>query len=454
MAASDDDSEPDTKRPCSPVLVKLEPLKSVGSLRERYSEDTADVFFVEKETKERVPAHREVLKVASPVFFNMFDGDWKEKKKKEVPAPEEYNWESFKAAIALLYGEEVKVEESSIPDIYRVAHLYDLRGVISVLAHAVCQWDRDLLETVVELCVLTLDMPDRSEGLLNAAVPYIAHHLEEVKISDFVRLSYEVMQMLVQCEDITSNEIVLLRILHQWTNEHLDITVNQLKQLYSHIRFGTIPYESLAECSMIGHDKLKLALENHQKLSVDRLRSNLHQVTPRSGQKEVFQVYPMVQGVRAVVQQNREILVHLPPQRSASSAGAGILYCGKQVVRFKMDLKWEASMDTTQYFKSTLFSVQSTCSDNKECALQYVLEHADRSKTTLNFLRCTVVLDPTGAYLTLQSTDLPGRYDKPCAAQNMDLPFKGSLPWVLTFDVSTRYSNTPLFVLTIHPPIL
>ena len=102
MAASDDDSEPDTKRPCSPVLVKLEPLKSVGSLRERYSEDTADVFFVEKETKERVPAHREVLKVASPVFFNMFDGDWKEKKKKEVPAPEEYNWESFKAAIALL----------------------------------------------------------------------------------------------------------------------------------------------------------------------------------------------------------------------------------------------------------------------------------------------------------------------------------------------------------------
>ena len=113
--------------------VTLHPLKGFNNLRERYTEDTADVFFVEKETKERLPAHREVLKVASAVFFKMFDGDWKEKGEKEIPAPEEYNWESFKAALALLYSEEVEIKESSIVGIYRVAHCYDLKDVVYAL---------------------------------------------------------------------------------------------------------------------------------------------------------------------------------------------------------------------------------------------------------------------------------------------------------------------------------
>ena len=88
----------------------------------RYTQDMADVFFVDGETKERLPTHREVLKAASAVFFKMFSGDWKEKREREIPAPEEYKWESFKAAITLLYGEAVEMEESCIPDMYTIAH--------------------------------------------------------------------------------------------------------------------------------------------------------------------------------------------------------------------------------------------------------------------------------------------------------------------------------------------
>ena len=51
--------------------ITLRPLKSVGNLQERYSEATADVVFV---GKERLPAHRAILSVASAVFFKMFDG--------------------------------------------------------------------------------------------------------------------------------------------------------------------------------------------------------------------------------------------------------------------------------------------------------------------------------------------------------------------------------------------
>lgn len=76
--------------------------------------------------------------------------------------------------------------------------------------------------------------------------------------------------------------------------------MRQTKQLYSRIRFGTIPLEGLTECNVVGHDHLKLALQNHQQLLIDCVRSNLVQITPHLGQKEVFQVYPMVEGVRAV----------------------------------------------------------------------------------------------------------------------------------------------------------
>ena len=460
MAASDDEPEPDAKRPCSPVMVLLQPLKGVGNIRERYTEDTADVFFVEKETKERLPAHREVLKVASTVFFKMFDGDWKEKKKNEIPAPEEYNWESLKAAITLLYGEEVEVEESSIPDIYRVAHLYDLREVITILVHEIHQWGSDMVKTVLELCVLAQDYSD-SGNVLNAARLHIACSLEEVNPLDIVRLSFESMQSLAESENIVSAELVLLRILNHWTNAQSDISLKQTKQLYSHIRFGTIPYESLAECSVIGHDNLKLALENHLELSVDRLRCNLDQVTPRADQEEVFQVYPMVRGVRPVVHQNGQIEVCLPPQHTASPASAGILYCGIQEIRFQMDLKREASKDKDQSFCSTLFSLRKPRGRKaKDCVLEQrcPFNHAEGPRSiwqtaTLNFLHCTVVLNQSGAHITLRS-DLPKDDGDPCATMNMELPFFGRFPWVLTFGWHTKRSNSPPLMLTIHPPNL
>ena len=453
-------SEPEAKRPCT-TTVTLNPFKGIDSLRERYTEDTADVFFVDEETKEWVPAHREVLKVASAVFFTMFNGDWKEKGETEIQAPEEYKWESFKAAIALLYGEEVEVEESSIPDICSIAHMYDLGGVLSILAQEVCQWDNHLLDTVVELCVLAGDFPERSNSLLNAAIQYIAHQLQKVSPSDIARFSYEAMQVLVQSENITSKELVLLRTLTQWTNAQEDITLRQMKQLYSHIRFGTIPFEGLAECSVIGHDHLKSALQNHQQLMVDHVRSNLVQITPRSGQKEVFQVYPMAQGVRAVVQQNRQIEV----ANVSSAPAVGVIYCGKQEIRFQVDLRTEA-----RSMQCTLFSLHRhlTYRCSKESALQATLtqrcplEHTrgvwvNQVNTTLTYRQCTVVLDRTGAHVLLQSAGLPASPNVR-ATMEMSLPCPDAFPWVLTFGVIDqllflRNPNT-LSHITIHPPTL
>ena len=440
------------KRPC--VMVTF---KGMDSLKVRYPEDTADVFFVSKETKERLPAHKEVLKVASSVFFTMLEGNWKEKRERRIQAPEGYKWESFKAAIALLYGEKVEVEESSVPDIVRIAHLYDLTRLMSILAQHLCQWGNHLLGTVVELCTIAGDFPERNNDLLSAAVKYIARRLEKVDPSAITHFSCKAMQILVQSEAVTSTECVLLRTLNQWTRLQMDITLRQVQQLYSHIRFGTIPFEDLTECSEIGHDYLKSALKNHQHLVVETVRSNLVQITPRLAQKEVFQVYPMAQGVRAVVQQSGQIYV----SNVSCNPSFGIIYCGKQDIRFQLSLTTEASM-----LECTLFSLHNHLASicKVESALVNILSQRcqrahDRGifdnsvSTTLEFRKCTVVLNRTGAHIMLQSTGLPGNVEA-CAAIERTLSCVDAFPWVLTFGVTDWRSQTTWAHFTIQPPTL
>ena len=468
-------SQERAKRPCT-MAVTLNPLKGVANLRSRYTDDTADVFFVDRETKESFSAHRQLLSVSSAVFFTMFNGDWKEKGERTIPAPEGYKWESFKAAIALLYGEEVEVEESSIPDIYRVAHLYELTAVVSILAQEVCQWDRHLLDTVVELCTLAGSMPEGNDDLLNAAVHYIARHINVVSYSDVARFSYETMLGLVQSEAISSAELVLLRTLNQWTNVQSSITLSQMKQLYSHIRLGTIPYRDLPECSVIDHDNLKATLENHKNFSLDGVRKKLIQITPRIAQKEVFQVYSLGQFVVTVAKENckTEVLLPIHPLTSADhlrrdiyklEPAVGIVYCGRQEIKFQIDLKMGASFDKDIYCR--LISLRNThvsrYASNKlqttfthRCTRKHAHGELQDITTTVKFLCCNVELNHTGAHLMLQSEPLPSSDAR--ANKKMDVSFSGDLPWMLAFSWESNDNIAALIadplVLTIHPPTL
>ena len=461
---------PRARRPC--ITVTLNPFNGTDDLEERYPEDTADVFFVDGETNESLPAHREVLKVASSVFFRMFEGNWKEKRERRIQAPEEYKWESFKAAITLLYGEEVEVEESCIPDVYRVAHCYKLTGVLAILAREVCQWGGHLLGTVVELCSLAENVPERNNSVLNSAVQCIVCHLDLASTANVAHLSYETMLKLVKSEAVRSTELVLLRTLNKWTDLHSDITLSQVKQLYSYIRFGTIPYKCLAECSVVGHDNLRSALQNHQQMSLDGVRSNLTQITPRRAQKEVFQLYPMDRSVGTMAKEDGKTEVHLPGQQPTGwrcavvphqvAPAVGIVYFGKQEIKFKIDLKEEANIETD--FQCKLISLPDPLTDTVAQSLlqttltnrgmsEYVRGGLQDSATVIKFLCCNVVLSCTGAHLMLQSESLlsfnAGAYKK------INLSSPGRLPWVLAFSWQSHnaFAHNSL-VLTIHPPDL
>ena len=431
--------------PSELTVVSLHPLKGFNNLRERYSEDTADVFFINKETKERLPAHREVLKVASGVFFKMFDGDWKEKEEKELSAPEEYKWESFKAAIALLYGEEVRIEEDFIVDVYRVAHCYDLKDVVYVLVQDICQWDSEVAAPMIKLAVLLRELETDKDimqkEVLQAVMQYLARNLGDITGESLSGLSYEEVLMIVQLEDIKISEVDLLSRLTQWIKDHPDLTIVQGEKLLSHIRFGIIPYEALVACE-VGHKNLNLALKHYHQ-PVEVVRENILQVTPRSCQKDIFQVFPVTAGLTVYRQGDT-----WKSGWTNSAPSVGLVYFGRQEVRFTGSVN---IMDTSGAcnFLCVLSNIFGRRKEVRRCEGLQESYKFNPKPVDIRYDHFRVIVNQTGAHLVLQCTHLSSSrwFTNP-----FELPFSGPFPWLLTFGVVPR-SGSAVHSLTFTYPL-
>ena len=412
----------------------LHPLKAAGNLQERYSEATADVIFT---GKERLPAHRAVLSVASSVFFKMFDGDWRESRERNIPAPTEYSWEAFKAAITLLYGVEVEVDESSILDVYKVAHCYDLGYVKVVLAHAISQWGTDMVDTVLELCALAghleTEEDQRGHEVIQAGSTYIVKHLALIKgkPTGLNALSYEAMLKVVQSEDITVPEVDVFLLLNQWMDGQLDITLRQAKQLYSHIRYGTIPYEFLS--LGIIQENLDLTLQNHQQLSVDKTKDKPKLITPRPYQSEVLQVYPLVADLSVLRKAGEwEFINIMDPAKYT----VGVVYSGGQEFTFQLSLKLVADSQSQLCVQlSSLCEESNTAIPTAQIGL---VGGCPCGYVNLSFVDYSITLKSTGAILVREGHQCEnGEYlQGDCYACNsVDLPFDGPFPWILKIGV-------------------
>ena len=128
---------------CTPVsrgnvqTIQLSPASSISpGLSERFTDETSDVLFV-NESKEELRLHRAVLAVNSPVFFTMFEGEWKEKNAKSVPLGEDVNWEAFSIAVNLLYGITTYESPNCLLEVYKIANMYDLASVKYSIADSI-----------------------------------------------------------------------------------------------------------------------------------------------------------------------------------------------------------------------------------------------------------------------------------------------------------------------------
>ena len=369
----------------------------------------------------------------------------------------EYRWEAFKAAITLLYGVEAEVDVSSVLDVFKVAHCYDLGYVKVVLAQAISQWDEDMVDIVLELCalvgVLETEEEQREHEVIRAGSSYIVKHLALLKAepSGLNGLPYEAMLKVVQSENITVPELDLFLLLKQWMGVHLDITLRQAQQLYSHIRYGMIPYEFLSLGT--SQENLDLILQNHQQLSVDKTKNNLKLITPRLCQSEVLQVYPLVEGLSVSRQIGKwEFVNVLEPTKYT----VGVIFSGRQEFSFQLNLDMKPDLDSRLCFRlSSLCEESNTKTSAAEMNVMRSISYDDDDDDEfLLFLDYTVLLKPTGAFLLqMCSRSQNDRLvNDQCPCESVDLPFKGPLPWILRIGVPCeKLVSMTLQVKTLKP---
>ena len=314
----------------SPVRrIQLSPASCISpGLSERFTDEKSDVLFVNK-SKEELRLHRAVLAVNSPVFFTMFEGEWKEKNAKSVPLGEDVNWEAFSTAVNLLYGIATDVTPSCLLEVFKIANMYDLASVKSSIVECMPKME---MEDVISLSVLAgqLEDHDLDSGVIHqATLKSFASNCEHLSDCDeVVKLSYNVMTMLAQSDKVTVPEIDLYRILIQWAEDNEDLSYKKMQNLFSHIRYGTIPrwlLTSEVAGGICNRSKFSEALKHYEHLTAGALRSDIESFCLRESQKNPLNVYPMSSGLGVIADSEKTTFY-----RVKDKDALGIIYFGKE----------------------------------------------------------------------------------------------------------------------------
>ena len=284
-----------------------------SDLRRRFQRSTSDVVF-KGDSGNELHAHKMVLSVASPVFFEMFQGDWKEKEQEKLPVPGGFQWEVFEAVIAFLYDDEVvKIKEDHLLDLYECAHYLQLQKLILAIAEGLKVWSfswkvevgsQEVDSWVFALCE-SVRSRDEGEGkdpknnaLYQACLTFFARN---IKFCSGAKLSYATMLDIAASEEITGKEIDLLKFIAKYI-EGQDLRMSEVDMLYSNIRFGTIPHCTLSEevpsVKYAGGGNLSRAVAQHSKFDLDVVLENAVLFQSRKAQNPPVIVFPMQVGMK------------------------------------------------------------------------------------------------------------------------------------------------------------
>ena len=295
-----------------PHAVSLLILKGINN-SSRFSDIPSDVSFDDSiDAKRSVSAHKVILSAASPFFYKMFQGNWKERDLKRLPIPGDFRFEVFQAVISFLYEEQVEIEEDSLLELYKAAHYLQMDNLKDAIAAALKTWSLSSKGLIVRLCELVRSDNEaenremKDDTLYQACLQYLVKNIAHLaSTATFEDLSCKTIEDLLDSEDITIDEIDLLKFLKQWVERHVNVhdsssslKIEEVQTLFSKIRYGTIPYHLLimevtsipfASGTQFGK-VIKLHNFNFDPIFVGK---NLKLFTNRREQNPVFVFFPL-----------------------------------------------------------------------------------------------------------------------------------------------------------------
>ena len=258
---------------------KLSPLWKFpnSGLKKSFDDENTDIIFVDtSDSARRLAAHKMVLSVACPFFYRMFQKNWEERAKKEISVPGGFHWEVFKSIISFLYGEEVEIEEDHLPELYSAADYLDLDALKVAINEGFEHWELENVENAMEFCIVARQQYENeptseiASKSYSVSLNYIAKHIENIvnQDSNITLLPKDIVIEVARSEEITAQEFDLHSFLSRWIHSQESLPHQELLDILSNVRYGTIPYDKLTEisCTEIYHNALcgrVMKLHNH-----------------------------------------------------------------------------------------------------------------------------------------------------------------------------------------------
>ena len=195
------------------------------------------------EGTKKLRAQSHLLSSASPVFKKMLEGDWKETG--GVVELKEFDWDVVLALISLIYMRAVDLREDLLVDLYRAAHMYDVPVALKAVVSCVPRLESK--ECVVDLAITASNLRGESEDeIASACGSYFIKCLDDVE--DIGRIPYKTILAVAKAEGTDLDELTVLRNLLKWSHEHKEeVTLEERQELFSHIRYGQVPFEDILE---------------------------------------------------------------------------------------------------------------------------------------------------------------------------------------------------------------
>ena len=207
-----------------------------------FSERFSDVGLLVGSEQERIPAHRLLLGLASPVFRVMLlEGEgWQEAGASEVKLPHDEP-AVFRRCLEWMYKSSVDLTASEPLLVLEAARRYELKGLQGCCREAAMHFALKATSLVLasnlsNVFTSAFDMGD--EELKKMVLPHVSKHVDAVLRSDaFVRTARPAhLCHLLACDELDISESVLYEVVLQWSYFDPAARKGALKDVLQHLR--------------------------------------------------------------------------------------------------------------------------------------------------------------------------------------------------------------------------
>ncbi|XP_063708174.1 uncharacterized protein LOC134836851 [Culicoides brevitarsis] len=202
-----------------------------------------------KMTEKIIHGHKILLSAASKYFEVNFKAEWDGNKPILITS---FDWIVFDKLIRAIYLSEVTFEtlEEAI-DIYEAAHFYQIERVLELLRNAIQGYF--LEKKTVEISPLAkIAWKFQDYKLIPFVSKYFCANTDKIiKNDDFMGFSTEAINWLFQYDDLSANEIDLVKALEKYLQTNKDVTKSMIKPAIEKIRFLAIKDEEFAKTTLL-----------------------------------------------------------------------------------------------------------------------------------------------------------------------------------------------------------